>query len=86
MHFRTANGGKVKFVQNTTGTGLATIEIAAGGRSEVAVVRPKEMEGDAYAAIRTATDEMDEGCIDALVKRLPAINRQAEQAHRWSLP
>ena len=29
---------------------------------------------------------MDEGRIDALVKRRPAIRRQAERTHRWSLP
>ena len=64
MHFCTASGSKIEFVQNTTGTVLATMEIAAAGSSEVAVVLPKEMEGDAYAAIRVATDEMDEGRID----------------------
>jgi hypothetical protein len=68
MHFRTAEGGKVEFVQNTKGTVLATIVIAADGRSEVAVVLPKETKGDAYAAINAATDEVDEGHIDNLAR------------------
>ena len=74
MHFCTAEGGKVEFVQNATGAVLATVVLAADGRSEVAVVLPKETEGDAYAAISAATDEVDEGRIDNLARRLPAMH------------
>ena len=74
MHFRTAKGGKLEFVQHTTGKVLATICIADEGRSEVQVTLPEEIEGEAHAAI------------DALATRLPCIRREAKKEHRWRLP
>ena len=86
MRVRTAKGSEMEFVHHSTGKLLATVCIATGGRSEVQVTLPEEIKGDAHTAIKPAAEGMDEECIDALAKRLPAIRRKSDKEHKWRLP